>query len=526
MKPRWLTAVVALSAALMTLDMTVVTIALPDITREFSAGLEDAQWIVNAYVLVFAALLLGVGALSDRMPRHRLFMLGHLIFAASSLLCALSGSSGTLIAGRVCQAVGATLVFGTCMPLIADTHEGDDAARSRAVGAFMAAGAAAAALGPLVGGLLVGGGGWRWIFAVNFPVSLIAVVVMGIVAPNKTTAPRQSTGRDWVSTALVAVGLFGANYALITGPEDGWTHPRVLGAIAVAVVLLAVFAVVQLRAGGDALLDLRLFAVPSFTAAIILSFTGRLVTFGLLTYLIFWLSGIQALSPVGVGLVLLALAMPMVVVAAPSSALEKTGKVNIVTGVAMVVTAVGLLWAALALGPDSTWRAAVGPLLVTGIGAGLAMPHMMGIAVAVVPASRSGAATGAANSAFPLGTAAGVAVFGAILTAHVDALTWAPAPVREAATAGRVDVLRGVLPEPRLREVTEAFMSGLDAILVTGAVVSVVCGVICLVAIRTKDRYVAPEAGTSAGVGTGEGSDSGSDAGSAGATAVAGADGR
>ena len=129
MKPRWLTAVVALSAALMTLDMTVVTIALPDITREFSAGLEDAQWIVNAYVLVFAALLLGVGALSDRMPRHRLFMLGHLIFAASSLLCALSGSSGTLIAGRVCQAVGATLVFGTCMPLIADTHEGDDAAR-------------------------------------------------------------------------------------------------------------------------------------------------------------------------------------------------------------------------------------------------------------------------------------------------------------------------------------------------------------------------------------------------------------
>ena len=210
MKPRWLTAVVALSAALMTLDMTVVTIALPDITREFSAGLEDAQWIVNAYVLVFAALLLGVGALSDRMPRHRLFMLGHLIFAASSLLCALSGSSGTLIAGRVCQAVGATLVFGTCMPLIADTHEGDDAARSRAVGAFMAAGAAAAALGPLVGGLLVGGGGWRWIFAVNVPVSLIAVVVMGIVAPNKTTAPRQSTGRDWVSTALVAVGLFGA----------------------------------------------------------------------------------------------------------------------------------------------------------------------------------------------------------------------------------------------------------------------------------------------------------------------------
>ncbi|MBC3186417.1 MFS transporter [Corynebacterium sp. zg-331] len=495
MKVRWLTTVVALSAAIMTLDMTVVTIALPDITREFSAGLDDAQWIVNAYVLVFAALLLGVGALSDHMPRHRLFILGHLIFGASSLFCALSSSSGMLIAGRVCQAIGATLVFGTCMPLIADAHEGNDAARSRAVGAFMAAGALAAALGPLIGGLLVGGGGWRWIFTMNIPVSIIAMVVMALVAPNNTRVTRKTTGRDWASTVLVALGLFCANYALVTGPNDGWNSTNVLATIIAAVFFLAVFVVIQLRAGEDALLDLRLFSVPSFSAAIILSFTGRLVTFGLLTYLIFWLSGIQALSPIGMDLVLLALAMPMVIIAAPSSALEKTGKVNIVTSVAMIITAIGLLWAALALGPDSTWCSAIGPLLITGIGAGLAMPHMMNITISVVPASRSGAATGATNSAFPLGTATGVAIFGAILTSHIDSLAWASAPVREAASAGRVDLLRSVLSEPQVHEVTEAFMAGLDTILITGAAVSVVCGLICFVSIRQEDRHVAADAG-------------------------------
>lgn len=493
MNARWLTAVVALSAALMTLDMTVVTIALPNITREFSTGLEDAQWIVNAYVLVFAALLLGVGALSDHMPRHRLFILGHLIFGASSLLCALSGSAGILIVGRVCQAIGATLVFGTCMPLIADAHEGNDAARSRAVGAFMAAGAAAAALGPLLGGFLVNGGGWRWIFAVNIPVSIIAIIVMALVAPGTAGARRKTTGRDWVSTALVALGLFGANYALIAAPNEGWSAANVLAAGVASVLFLVAFAVIQLRAGEDALLDLRLFAVPSFSAAIILSFTGRLVTFGLLTYLIFWLSGVQGLSPIGVGLVLLALALPMVIIAAPSSALEKTGRVNIVTGVAMLITALGLLWAALTLGPDTTWRSVIGPLLVMGIGAGLAMPHMMNIAIGVVPASRAGAATGAANSAFPLGTAAGVAMFGAILTSRIDALAWVPASVREAATAGQIDLLRGALPEPGVQEITEAFMAGLDAILVTGAAVSVVCGLICFFSIRQKDRYIAPE---------------------------------
>lgn len=488
MKSSWITAVIALSAALMTLDMTVVTIALPDISRDLSAGLSDAQWIVNGYTLVFAALLLGVGAFSDRVPRRPLFMAGHVIFGLASLLCAAAPTTTWLIAGRIIQAIGATLVFATCMPLIADIYEDDHKRRSRAVGAFMAAGAAAAALGPLVGGMIVGSGGWRWIFAVNLPVSLIAVVAMFILGRDLPSKPRNSGNIDWLSTFLVAAGLFGANYALVSGPQDGWTSPAVVTAGICAVLLLTIFAVRQLHLGDDALINLRLFRIPSFSAAMILSFTARLVTFGLLPYLIFWLSGMQGRTPVQVGLVLLSLALPMVIVAAPSTALERTGRINVVTAGAMTVTAAGLLWLGLAMGPDATWRDAIAPLLVTGIGSGIAMPHMMNLALSVVPASSSGAATGAANTALPLGTATGVALFGALLSSRVDTLDWASSQVRGAITEGRLDILESLLPEEQLREAVDAFTSGLTAIFLTGAAFAILCAVVCLTAIRSKDQ--------------------------------------
>lgn len=488
MHSRWITAVVALSAAIMTLDMTVVTIALPAITGDLSANLSDAQWIVNGYVLVFAALLLGVGALSDHMPRHRLFIAGHVIFGLASLLCAAAPTTDWLIFGRVVQAIGATMVFATCMPIIADAHVGDEAGRARAVGAFMAAGAGAAALGPLFGGLVVGGGGWRWIFAINLPVSLIAIVAMVLIGRHSPDTPRNSAKVSWSSTVLVAMGLFALNYALVSGPKDGWASATVIIAAIAAVALLAAFVILQLRLGDDALLDLRLFKVPSFTAAMILSFTARLVTFGVLPYLVFWLSGVQGRTAIQVGLVLLALALPMVVVAAPSSALEKTGKLNLVTGAAMVITGVGLLWLGLIMDPSLTWKTSIFPLLVIGIGAGVAMPHMMNLALAVAPADRSGAATGATNTAFPLGTAVGVAIFGAVLSSHVDKLDWAPEQVREAASEGRLDILAKVLDGAQLQDAIDMFTGGLSVVLLMAAGFAAVCAVICFAAIRNRDR--------------------------------------
>lgn len=318
--------------------------------------------------------------------------------------------------------------------------------------------------------------------------SLIAIVAMMLIGRHSPDTPRNSAKVSWSSTVLVATGLFALNYALVSGPKDGWASATVIIPAIAAVALLAAFVILQLRLGDDALLDLRLFKVPSFTAAMILSFTARLVTFGVLPYLVFWLSGLQGRTAIQVGLVLLALALPMVMVAAPSSALEKTGKLNLVTGAAMVITGVGLLWLGLIMDPSLTWKTSIFPLLVIGIGTGVAMPHMMNLALAVAPADRSGAATRATNTAFPLGTAVGVAIFGAILSSHVDKLDWAPEQVREAASEGRLDILAKVLDSAQLQDAIDMFTGGLSVVLLMAAGFSAVCAVICFAAIRNRDR--------------------------------------
>lgn len=484
MSTRWLNFTIALSAALMTLDMTVVTIALPEINASFSSGLSKAQWVVNSYVLVFAALLLGVGALSDRIPRRPLFLIGHVVFGLASLLCAVATSVDMLILGRIIQALGATFVFATCMPLIADHFEGDDAGRSRAVGIYMAAGAAAAALGPLVGGIIISNGGWRWMFAINPPLCLLAIAIMFFLVRSSQETTRASGHIDWISTAIIAIALFAMNYALISGPDDGWTTPLVLGAIVVAAALLGVFIVLQIRHGNEALLDLSLFKSSTFTAAITLSFTARLTSYGMMPYLVFWLAGYQELSPIAVGLVLLAMALPIVVVAGPSSALQRTGKVNVVTGVAMLLVTIGLIWLGLAVSPDASWEPVIGPLIVIGVGTGLAMPHMMNIALSVVPASRSGSATGVVNTAFPLGTATGVAFFGSVLSSHIDALKQVPESIREAGATGQLNALRIQGPGEVVSLVTEAFTDGLSTIMFIAALCSALCAAFCWWAIR------------------------------------------
>ena len=149
------------------------------------------------------------------------------------------------------------------------------------------------------------------------------------------------------------------NYALISS-EDGWTSPLVLGAIIATAILLGVFIVLQIRHGNEALLDLSLFKSSTFTAAITLSFTARLASYGMMPYLVFWLAGYQELSPISVGLVLLAMALPIVVAAGPSSALQKTGKVNVVTGVAMLLVTIGLIWLGLATSPEASWAPVIG----------------------------------------------------------------------------------------------------------------------------------------------------------------------
>ncbi|NLE80308.1 MAG: MFS transporter [Rhodococcus sp.] len=476
---------VGLSAVVMTLDISIVNVALPDIAADFGAGLEQTQWIINAYVLAFAALLLTVGSASDRLGKRRMFLAGHLVFAASSLLCALAQTDAVLIGGRAAQGIGAALVFGTCLALLSEVYTDDSAGRTRAVGVFMACGAGAAALGPLVGGVLVELGGWRWIFAINLPIGVF--VIAAILTTMSLTERTNTESRiDWISTVLITALFFGANFALLSGPDHGWTSMLVLTSATLTVAAGVAAFWRQRTLGDDAMVDLSLFRIPTFSAVIFISFAVRVFSFGIFPFLIFWLSGADGFSPVQTGAVLLFLAIPMIVAAGPSLALARAVSLSATLTLSMSTIAAGLAWAAVITAPNMTWTSLIGPLVLIGIGSGLSMPHIMDIAMAVAPARLAGTATGLANTAFPLGTAAGIAVFGALIHGRVDAVDTLPEPARPLAYVADFDRLT-LLGQPAVEAARSAYASGLTTVFAVAAAVALAAALVSLTAVRTKD---------------------------------------
>jgi predicted MFS family arabinose efflux permease len=224
---------------------------------------------------------------------------------------------------------------------------------------------------------------------------------------------------DVLGAVLVVAALFAVNYGLLTGAKKGWQAGDVLIGLIGGGVLLIAFVAVQWRRRERAMLDLRLFRIPSFTGAMVLSFAARILSLGVYPYLILWLSGTQGLTPLQIGLVLLIQSVALVVGAPLGGILQKVMPTSVVLAISMAMAGVGMLLA-VRIASDGSWTVLVVPLLVLGLGLGLGFPVLLGVAVGVVPPARAGTASGAANSFFPLGTATGVAVFGAILTAEVD----------------------------------------------------------------------------------------------------------
>ncbi|MFD4365839.1 MFS transporter [Rhodococcus sp. NPDC058521] len=489
---RWTTFVAALACFLMTLDGTVINVALPSIQSDLHTSLTGLQWVVNAYILAFASLLLTVGSLSDHVSRKKVFLTGTVAFTATSALCVFSQSEAMLVTSRALQGASAALVFGTCLALIADAHAGaDPELRRKAVGGAMAAGAAAAALGPLIGGGLVELGAWQWIFAINIPIGIVLALATAVKVPNST--PAATTGRtDWAGAVMVVVPLFGLNYGLLTGADSGWSQPDVVAALTIAVIAAVIFIRHERRLGTDALLDLSLFRIPTFTAAIVLGLTVRFLSFALFPFLILWLAGAHGLSAFQIGLVMTAMAVPLMVTAAASAPLATVIGVGKTMAVSMVITAVGL-FLGLLIGDDAEWSAMMPSLVVVGIGCGLAMPHLMNLATDVAPPNKVGMATGAANTAFPLGTAAGIAMFGAVISG------WVRAKIDEAGlglpteqTHSFADaVLAGMLRYPselQTELATSAFTGGLRLIFVVAGCGALVAAVVSALLIRESDR--------------------------------------
>lgn len=485
----WSTVVATISTMMMTLDITIVLVALPAIAEDLHLTLSGGQWVLNAYSLAFASLLLSVGSISDVIGRRTIFLLGHLIFLGASIACVLAGTQEALIISRAIQGAGGALVFGTSIPLLSDAFRPDEKEqRTRAIAALMGGAAAASALGPLIGGFLVDVGAWEWIFIINIPIGLFVIVATAVKIPdlyreNEVSGASELPPLDIPSTLIAAGMLFGLNYGIIAGADAGWTDPLVLTAFAATIVLLGALVWIQMSKGDRAMIDLRLFSIPSFSTVAFAAFAARMFSFGMMPYLVLWLSGHVELSALEIGYVSTAMAVPIVLFSAVALKLGTLMRLGLVQALGMVIVAAGLMLG-LMLTPDSGWPALLPMYMVVGAGTGIMLPHLMDLAVSVVPGSRTGTASGIANTALPLGTSFGVAAYGAYLSHVVQGkLDGAPQQVLDAAEAGQFGLIEQFAPmfaQPAL----ESFVDGLHGIFVIAAVLALLGAVACAMFIR------------------------------------------
>ncbi|WP_262056689.1 MFS transporter [Streptomyces sp. STR69] len=461
---------VCLGTFMLLLDVTIVVVALPDMARSLHASLSDLQWVVDGYALALAALLLGFGAAADILGRRRLHVVGLVVFAVASLLCGLAGGPGGLVAARAVQGVGAAAMLATTLPLLGSVYQGRR--RSVALGVWGAVSGGAAAVGPVLGGVLTEGPGWRWIFFVNLPVSVAAVWLTLRVVP-ESKGPR-GMRIDGAGTVAFAGFAGGVTYAVVRAGEDGWGAAPTLVSFALAALALVCFVLVERRVAYP-LLDLALLRKPAFVGVMAggLAFNG--VAFGGMPYLSIWLQTVLGMSPVRGGLTLLPLTGAAVVVSVLAGKLLHGVPARLTIGGGLLLIGTGCFCQAV-LGAGSDWTALVPGLVLVGVGTGLVAPGIAGAALAAVPAERAGMAGGAVNTVRQLGYALGVAVSGTVLTSRMrDTL---PHDAAHTLAGGGAGALRGAFSEHALRA---AFASGLDAAFVTAGFVGTAAGALVLV---------------------------------------------
>ncbi|MGW2675119.1 MFS transporter [Streptomyces sp. NPDC001436] len=480
---------VCIGAFMLLVDVTIVTVALPDMAADMHTGFAGLQWVMDIYALALAALLLGSGSLADRIGRRRVYLGGLVIFAAASLVCGLAGGPGALIAFRAVQGVGGAAMAATSMALLSASYQGRD--RGVAFGVWGAVNGAAAAAGPIVGGLLTEHFGWRWIFFINLPLCALAVLVT-LKAVAESRDPR-AQGLDLPGMAAFTVGAGALTYALIRAGEDGWGSASTLALFALAAAAFAAFVLVELR-GSRPMLDLSLFRSPAFVAVMIAGLLTSGAAFSYLMYVSLWLQSAEGMSPVGAGLALVPMSLAAFAVAAGAGRLLHGLPARLTIGGGLLLIGAGALLQAGMLDAGDSWPALVPGLLLTGVGVGVSIPSLAASAMGAVPPARAGMAGGVLNTARQLGTALGIAVLGAVFHAGlVDGLGGQPAATADALAAGGAGRLLAV---PGARAwVDAAFASGLRETFVVSGALGLVGGLAVVLLMRR------PAAGGAGGAG-------------------------
>ena len=413
-RQRWTLLVVCLATGVLLLNVSAPSVTLPAVGRDLGADLSVLQWVVSGYSLALAATLLTAGTLADLVGRRRMFVGGLAGFAAASVLCAVAPSALVLIAGRATQGLAGAVLLSSSLALLAQDFTGT--ARAGAIGIWGATVAAAFAIGPLEGGLLTESFGWRAIYVVDAAVALACLPV----ATRRLRESRDpdADGVDWWGTVTLSSGLFLGVFALTRGDVAGWGSGLILASAAGAALLLAAFVVVE-RREREPMLDLGLFAIPTFTGASVVVLVMAASTFGPFLYLTLFLLDGAGTSPTAVGLQLLPLSGAALVVSVLGGRYANVLPVRVALPAGQLLCAAGLL-AIRGLEASSSWTVMLPGLLLLGVGIGLANPAVTYAALGVVPATRSGMASGVNNTFRQVGIAIGIAVLGTLLPARIE----------------------------------------------------------------------------------------------------------
>ncbi len=433
-------AICCMSLFIVGMDLTVVNVALPSLGRDLHATVSGLQWVIDAYSIVLASLLMFSGSTADRLGRRRTFQVGLVLFTLGSLACSLAPSLPLLVVFRMLQAVGGSMLNPVAMSIIRNTfHEPRE--RAQAIGLWGAVIGVSMALGPVVGGVLVEDVGWRSIFWINIPIGVSAIVLTALFVP-ESMAPRPRR-LDPIGQVLMSVLLASLTAGIIEGPDHGWRSPLILGLFVLA--LVALIGIVTLEpARAEPLIDLRFFRSAPFSGATIIAICAFVAMGGFLFLNTLYLQGVRGLSPLGAGLDSIPMAALTVVTAPVSGWL--VGRVGarfslLVGGAAIVVSG----WILTGVALHTSFTRLFVAYVVFGLGFGFVNPPITNAAVSGMPASQAGVASAVASTSRQVGQAMGVALVGALSAAGAVGAHIAPAFARDSHPGWWVVTGAGVL---------------------------------------------------------------------------------
>jgi EmrB/QacA subfamily drug resistance transporter len=493
----WTLVLISIATFMLLLDITVVNVALPDVQRELGASLSSLQWVVDAYSLMLAACLLTAGSLGDRLGRRRVFTIGFAIFTGASFLCGISGDPTLLNLARGLQGIGGAAMFATSLALIGQEFHGKD--RAMAFGVWGATIGGAVAIGPLVGGLITEHLGWEWIFFVNVPIGVAAILLTERKLAN--VAAQDPERIDLPGLATFSLALFLLILGLIRGNPDGWTSASILASLIGAAALMVAFVAIEARSTHP-MLDLGLFRNGAFNGVSAVAFGLSGGMFAMFLYLTIYIQGVLGFSPLEAGLRFLPLTVLSFVASPIAGALSHRIPIRVLLGAGLGLVGTGLLLMR-GVGPESEWTELLAGFLVAGVGIGIANPGIGQAAIAVVPVEKAGMGSGINTTFRQVGIATGVAGLGAIFQSQVASklsslMPGAPSGLGEVVASGGSRAAVAAAPPGQRAEVAHAagvaFASGFNEIILIAAILSFVVAGLGFALVRSRD-FVQPTEG-------------------------------